>query len=151
MRLIVVLSVLLLAACGEPGGGDSATPRQDALDSDRPVDELVVEQRLDETATPQRWTLTCAGTVRGDHPAGEAACRHLATLDAPFAPVPDDAMCTEIYGGPQTARVTGHWHGEPVDLALSRVDGCRIAQWDSLGPLLPGPVGVDPPPTGAPR
>jgi hypothetical protein len=32
-----------------------------------------------------------------------------------------------------------------VDLELTRVDGCRIAQWDGLGPLLPGPVGVEPP------
>ena len=45
-------------------------------------------------------------------------------------------MCTQQYGGPETARVSGLWGGEPVDLALSRTDGCRIAQWESLGPLL---------------
>jgi hypothetical protein len=37
--------------------------------------------------------------------------------------------------------VTGRWAGEPVDLQLSRTDGCRISQWDRLGALLPGPVG----------
>jgi hypothetical protein len=58
-----------------------------------------------------------------------------------FAPVPADAGCTQVYGGPQTARVTGRWAGQPVDLQLSRTDGCRIAQWDRLGPLLPGRVG----------
>ena len=43
-----------------------------------------------------------------------------------------------------TARVSGY--GDQVDLRLSRVDGCAISQWGSLGPLLPGPVGVlDPP------
>ena len=46
-------------------------------------------------------------------------------------------LCTQQYGGPQTAHVTGRWSGEPVDLELTRVDGCRISQWDSLGPLLP--------------
>jgi hypothetical protein len=55
----------------------------------------------------------------------------------PFAPIPDDMVCIEQYGGPQTARVTGRWHGQPVDVRLARNDGCRIAQWDGLGPLLP--------------
>jgi hypothetical protein len=63
----------------------------------------------------------------------------------PFAPIPAHIMCSQIYGGPQTAHVTGRWKGKPVDLALSRVDGCRIEQWGSLGPLLPGPVGISPP------
>ena len=45
--------------------------------------------------------------------------------------------CTEQYGGPQTAHVVGRWSGEPVDLELSRVDGCRISQWDALVPLVP--------------
>jgi hypothetical protein len=58
-------------------------------------------------------------------------------MDDPFAPVPEDAICTQVYDGPQTARVTGRWRGEPVDLELGRNNGCRIAQWDSLGPLLP--------------
>jgi hypothetical protein len=39
--------------------------------------------------------------------------------------------------------VTGRWGGAAVDLELSRADGCLIAQWDRLGPLLPIPVGVD--------
>lgn len=51
--------------------------------------------------------------------------------------MPADAICSQVYGGPQTARVSGRWRGEPVDLALSRTDGCRIAQWDRFGPLLP--------------
>jgi hypothetical protein len=39
--------------------------------------------------------------------------------------------------------VTGRWGGAAVDLELSRADGCPIAQWHGLGPLLPIPVGVD--------
>jgi hypothetical protein len=58
-------------------------------------------------------------------------------MDDPVAPIPDDMVCTQQYGGAQTASVTGRWAGRPVDLALSRVDGCTIAQWDGLGPLLP--------------
>ncbi len=44
----------------------------------------------------------------------------------------------------QASRVIGRWDGDPVDLELSRSDGCRIAQWDSLGPLLAIPVGGQP-------
>jgi hypothetical protein len=62
-------------------------------------------------------------------------------MDEPFAPLPSGVACTEQFGGAQTAHVSGVWDGDPVDLELSRSDGCRIAQWDGLGPLLPIPVG----------
>jgi hypothetical protein len=139
-RLLLVLPLLLLAAaCGS--GDDAASG--DALVTG--LGDLVVEQDAGDGTPPQRWTLGCAedGTATGDHPDAAAACAHLRDLDEPFAPLGDDLMCTQQYGGDQTARVTGTWRGEPVDLALSRTDGCRIAQWDGLGPLLPGPVGVD--------
>jgi hypothetical protein len=77
----------------------------------------------------------------GSHPDPEAACAHPATMDDPFAALPDDVGCTQQYGGPQTANVLGRWAGEPVDVVQTRTDGCRIEQWDALGPLLPGPAG----------
>jgi hypothetical protein len=134
-----MLLVLLLAACGGDDAGGGLQPG--AGDSLQPTDDLVVEQDLGDGSTPQRWTLGCRPAVTGDHPQAEQACAHLADLDEPFAPLPDDQFCTEVYGGPQTARVTGVWAGEPVELSLSRTNGCQISQWDGLGPLLPGPVG----------
>ena len=44
-------------------------------------------------------------------------------------------------GQPETKHVTGRWAGADVDLSLARTNGCQLAQWDSLGPLLPGPGG----------
>ena len=151
MRLVPLLLLLLLTACGGGAGGggddDSAggepAPTDDALaGSDRPLNDLLVEQDLGDGSPPQRWTLVCAGTATGDHPQAEAACAHLADVADPFAPLPTDLLCAEVYGGPQTATVSGVWNGEPVALELARRNGCEIAQWDSLGPLLPGPVGV---------
>ena len=136
MRAPVLLLVLALAGCG----GESVT---DQVRSDGAATELVVEVVAREGAAAQRWTLTC-DPAGGDHPDPEAACRDLAAADAPFAPLPTDLICTEQYGGPQTARITGTHRGEPVDVSLSRIDGCRISQWDALGAVLPGPVGVDP-------
>ncbi|MBC3194707.1 subtilase-type protease inhibitor [Pseudonocardia sp. C8] len=81
----------------------------------------------------------------GDLPDAPAACARLDELaragwsDA-FDPVPPGTMCTEIYGGPETARVTGTWGDRPVDARFSRVDGCEIARWDALDPVLPAPV-----------
>ena len=150
VRLVLLLPLLLLAtACAAaPGPGAGAGAGQDTATGDgvsRAESDLTVEIDRGNGAPVERYTLVCGASVEGTHPDARAACEHLAGMADPLAPIPDDAMCTEIYGGPQTATVTGTWHGEPVDLHLSRVDGCRIAQWDSLGPLLPGPVGVESP------
>jgi hypothetical protein len=133
-------ALLLLAACaGSAGGAGSAGA------GDRPGHELTVELDRGDGTAAETYTLTCAddGGAGGDHPDAAAACALLLGAEDPFAPLPSDLACTEQYGGPQTARVRGIWRGEPVDLELSRVDGCRIAQWDALEPLLPGPVGVE--------
>ncbi|GLX49762.1 hypothetical protein Shyhy01_27120 [Streptomyces hygroscopicus subsp. hygroscopicus] len=77
----------------------------------------------------------------GRHPDVEGACRG---LDAQtrwgrdlFAPVPPGSVCSMISGGPATARVTGTWAGRPVDASYDRNDGCEIARWDRMVPLLP--------------
>lgn len=146
MRTLLVLTLLLLVGCGSEsvGGPPGPSPSGRADDSlaagggiSRADNDLVVELDRGDGSPPERWTLTCVGVVEGDHPQAEQACEHLQAMDDPFAPIPDDAVCTQIYGGPETARVTGLWRGQPVDLALSRSDGCRIDQWDRLGPLLP--------------
>ena len=128
VRLLLPLIPVLLAACS--GGEDVAAP------ATRPASDLRVVLERGDGSPQERWTLTCGGTG-GDHPDGEAACAHLEGIDDPFAALPDDRICTEQYGGPQTARIPGRWKGEDVDLDVSRVDGCAIAQWDRLGPLLP--------------
>ena len=78
----------------------------------------------------------------GTHPDAGSAC---AALDRgtqwgkdAFAPVPEGSLCTMQYGGPATAYVTGTWAGRPVDAKYDRSDGCQIARWDRLVPVLPG-------------
>ncbi|WP_255769955.1 serine protease inhibitor [Pseudarthrobacter sulfonivorans] len=47
-------------------------------------------------------------------------------------------LCTQQYGGPQVAEVTGTFHGRPVRAVFRRTDGCEIARWNSLSTLLGG-------------
>jgi hypothetical protein len=150
LPLLLPVAVLVLAGCASaadepaeptPGTGDAAAGDPAAGGIAQADNDLQIEIDLGDGGGRQTWTLTCVGFVEGSHPAAQAACDHLAAMDDPFAPIPADAMCTEVYGGPETARVLGRWGGAPVDLELSRVDGCRIAQWDSLVPVVPAPAG----------
>jgi len=84
----------------------------------------------------QRWTLRC-GPTGGTLPARVAACRRLYALTNPFRRVPEDAVCTQIYGGPQVARIVGTYRGRRVWTQFQRRNGCEIARWDRLRPLLP--------------
>lgn len=66
-----------------------------------------------------------------------AACRVLRKLPREaFAPPAPDEICTQIYGGPETARVVGRLDGKRVDAAFARTDGCGIARWELAAPLL---------------
>jgi hypothetical protein len=82
-------------------------------------------------------------------------------LDGSTLPVPDAALeaverygediffpkpgpprlCTQQYGGPQVAEVTGTFHGRQVRAVFRRTDGCEIARWNSLSALLGGAPG----------
>lgn len=97
-----------------------------------------------------RWstvTLRCDPTG-GTHPRKSRACTTLLTAGrGALAPVPADRMCTQQYGGPQRARITGTWRGKKVDARFDRTDGCQIARWNRLDavftPLLTRRSNVD--------
>ncbi|WP_160668089.1 serine protease inhibitor [Pseudarthrobacter sp. ATCC 49987] len=50
-------------------------------------------------------------------------------------------MCTQQYGGPQIAEVTGWFLGREVRSTFRRTDGCEIARWRAMAPLLGGNAG----------
>jgi hypothetical protein len=87
-------------------------------------------------------TLQC-NPAGGSLPRPARACmRLLAGALKLFAPVPKNAMCTEIYGGPQQARVVGTVKGQRVRATFSRTNGCEIARWQRISPWLVPPGGV---------
>ena len=128
MRVVVplLLIALLAAACG----GTTTREAQTAV-------EITVWPKGQGKGPTRTAQLVC-DPVSGSVPDPAAACAALlseagrAALDEP----PLDAMCTELYGGPAEARVMGTVDGRTVDARLSRVDGCQIARWAALAPLL---------------
>jgi hypothetical protein len=82
------------------------------------------------------WTLRCPNGG-GTLPDAANACEQLAQINDPFAPVPKGTACTQIYGGPQEADVTGTYRGRPVNAHFDRGNGCEIARWDKVAFLFP--------------
>lgn len=123
MRLVLLALVLaLLAGCGEEDDPPAATPTAAAA-----LAELTVE--VDPGG--RRATVRCAS------PDDSELCRAVDALDASvFEPTPANVACTQQYGGPETAKVTGTFRGEPVDARFSRENGCQIARWEDAAPLL---------------
>ena len=94
------------------------------------------------TAASESWTLRC-DPPRGTLPQPARACMRLFSSGArAFAPTPQGMACTEIYGGPQKARVVGIAAGDRVWATFARADGCQIARWNRITPWLVPPGGV---------
>lgn len=105
--------------------------------SDTPTDELPSRLELsvqtDEKATPQTGSLTCPGEKSKERD----ICAALDVV-APkvFEPVPVDQACTAIYGGPRKATITGTYQDEPVSAVFTQENGCEIARWNQIKPVL---------------
>ena len=99
----------------------------------------------EDSAAPTRsptWTLRC-GPVAGSLPRPARACRRLTQGGVElFAPTPKNVVCTEIYGGPQRARVVGTVNGKRIWATFTRTNGCEISRWQRIAPWLVPPGGV---------
>jgi Ca2+-binding RTX toxin-like protein len=87
------------------------------------------------------YTLRCR-PASGTLPHRGIACTKLLRVQNPFAPVPRDQACTQIYGGPQQAVVIGAYGGKPVRTTFTRTDGCQIARWNRVRFLFPIATGI---------
>lgn len=132
MRGLLLVAVAVLVA-----GVGSATAQSSAT-------ALTITYWRDGSHTADRtvWTLRC-DPVGGTLKRPGVACRRLAVGGRKlFAPVNRGAFCTDIYGGPQVALVTGTVEGKRVWARFQRRDGCEIARWMRLSPWLLPPGGV---------
>jgi hypothetical protein len=98
---------------------------------------IVVRKDGRAPGTESRHSLRC-DPVGGTHPTRAAACKGLARLGRSiFRPVPADTVCAELFGGPDTALVTGIVGGRPVWARFARDNACQIERWDRASFLLP--------------
>jgi hypothetical protein len=129
MRIGVLIAVIAaVVGCGASSAGTVAAST-----------ELRISYFGDGRAEgdPTTWTLRCkpaAGTL----PRRAAACRKLDQMQNPFQPLRKDLQCTQIYGGPEQAVITGTHEGRRVWVLLAQRNGCEIARWRKLAFLVGG-------------
>ena len=135
-RFGLLLGLLVMAGCGSAtGGGDAAEspaqPRYDLQITFWP------EGKDGESHTA---ALTC-DPDGGTHADPMNACAALDAHTEALHPVPGDVACNEIYGGDQVAEVKGTGpEGTMIRAVLNRTNGCEIARWDALAPLIELPA-----------
>jgi hypothetical protein len=127
-RWAAVLPLLLLVGAA-PAAASVSVPG---------VDRLIVTVD-DGSGRVMTYDLLCgpAGLAGGTHPDPYGACDRLERLGGPAAPVPQGRMCPMIYGGPQTATVTGTWRSTAVRETYNRANGCEVNRWRAMQPVLP--------------
>lgn len=168
--LVLLLVVLLVAGCAdsEDAGDQTSTAKRSADRAEPAPDDPEVGEQVDATlqirlegigdkskgaGIPVPKGIACDRSV-------PATCR--GELECPSAESPEDELCvwlagaevrevllekppehlvcTQVYGGPETATVTGTLDGKPVDASFSRTNGCEISRFDIASPLWTGDV-----------
>ena len=123
----------MAGGCGSESSDEP--PAAGGTEPDPPATELTIAYWPDGRDGPAREaTLTC-DPDGGTHPRPAEACEALRADADALAPLPPDLMCTQIYGGPEEAEITGTLDGEQVQASFSRQNGCEIDRWDRLADL----------------
>jgi hypothetical protein len=82
------------------------------------------------TKRPRTLTVTCqAEDAKG-------LCAQIAAAKDAFAEPGKGKACTQQFGGPQRATVTGVLLGKKIDTAFSLANGCQITRWNKLAFVL---------------
>lgn len=150
---ILVAALAVNVAVGVAAGGSAG-----AMGVPRPTPvERLMESRLTVTyadaqdAPARTYTLDCGPTesnpaqsgptegnpTEGNPARSEPACERLVEIGGPVRAVPAGQMCSMIYGGPQTGHISGRWRGRVVNEDYRRTNGCEVARWERMVPVLP--------------
>ncbi|MGO2053741.1 hypothetical protein CQ017_09530 [Arthrobacter sp. MYb224] len=128
-----LLAGLLLAGCASSAPTAGTSPV--GADAD-----LKISISFEGKSVDSEYHLSCRGAQAADSstlPESNAACALLAKNPEVLTPQRSPQQsCTEIYGGPATARISGKLGGKQVDTSFDRHNGCAISEWDALAPLL---------------
>jgi hypothetical protein len=122
------------APAPEPPAAPSSGPGQGNV-------ELAITVKPSDADPEVHYTLVCvngAPDAESKHPSADAACAALKANAALLSPPKRgaDVVCTEQYGGPQMADVSGVVDGISVDASFTRTNGCEISAWDAAKDVL---------------
>jgi hypothetical protein len=151
LRHLVVIAAAstVLAACADDDGASSEPT--DAPGGSSVSAELDVHYRHAAAGVDQTYTIICTQSSAALSGAAvevdaEAACDALgqsAVVERLTQGPPADQVCTEIYGGDDTAEIEGTVGDQPIETVVDRSNGCGIDTWDGLlAPILPPALGV---------
>ncbi|MBG0741332.1 serine protease inhibitor [Paeniglutamicibacter antarcticus] len=148
------------AASADPGSGTSGRPGATTPQPSAPPAaasspgvipgagnaDLAITVRPSDSVPAVHYTLSCTNGVPAPGsqlPSAEAACALIKNnptlLESPARNA--GQACTQQYGGPQQATVTGMLDQKTVSASFSRTNGCAIAAWDAAKDLFGGAGG----------
>ena len=140
LLLALGLAVAALGGCGDDDD-EPAAPQTAPAPATGGI-ELSIRHE-DGAGKRETGILTCTGT---EQRAGgfltrratvDELCAKARAIKALLTTQPDkQRACTQIYGGPETARITGTIDGVKVDRRFSRTNGCEIDDFNRAGELL---------------
>lgn len=153
LGLLCAAAAVAIAACGDDGVSDTVDRSTLSTVAGQPFPnaELTIRHRAPQAGIDATYTLTCSpadADLDGDpvDVDAEAACEALgnpAVVDWLLDGPPEDQICTEQFGGDDTAAIDGTVASAPVDVTVDRVNGCGISTWDELlAPILPPAIGI---------
>jgi hypothetical protein len=141
---VAAAAIAVLAGTGSDGGGSPTAASSPAAATSDPVTLTIAFSR--QPGAPRSVAhLRCRGsraTADGFLRAVGArrACAHARGVARLFTTGPDPhRACTEIFGGPERALVTGKIGDRRVRRSFKRTDGCQVADWQRAMPILPRP------------
>ncbi len=126
IRRAAALAAIGVALAAVGCGSDSDD--REAANSAETSLEVTLDVDGEGGEAPRTGTVACQALV--DCPGAET----LGAAD--FEPLAPETPCTEIFGGPEIAMIAGRFVGEPVELQLSRANGCEIKRFDRFVGML---------------
>lgn len=157
---LMFTALVALSACAQQPGGSpgsispSPGPFNPSPSATPPVTgpaaagttDLTITVTATQGAQPLIYRLVASGATTDPvstvpDPAAALAALKLSGEKIFFPASAPPQNCTQQYGGPEVATVTGTFEGRSVNAAFSRTDGCQISRWQALAPLFGGTAG----------
>lgn len=91
---------------------------------------LTVKYQKDVNSKVMKYSLICQPAPSSKK--SKAICSKLLEVRNPFKEVPQDSICSEVFGSSSKASVKGVWAGKKISTNFSQNNGCEIERWEKV-------------------